>query len=299
MKKIFCFIALLALLVSCASTEQSDDMSSMMDNTEVSEMSWEMMNHSWDTMDDMDAMKKSLSDSPRHQEWVEIDNNGKTIHAFVVYPENKEKSAAVVMIHENKWLNDWARNMADQIAAEWYIVIAPDLLSSFDASRQKTSDFISPDDATQALYSLDQDAITSDLQAVAQYAKSIESSNWNLVSAWFCWGGSQSFRLASQKDDFQASFVFYGTAPEDEVFYENIDIPVYWFYAENDDRVNATIEATEENMTKNENIFEYEIYDGVGHAFMRQADAPDADDLNKEAKNAALERMLDILSEYK
>jgi len=53
-------------------------------------------------MDDMDAMKESLSDSPRHQEWVEIDNNGKTIHAFVVYPENKEKSAAVVMIHENK-----------------------------------------------------------------------------------------------------------------------------------------------------------------------------------------------------
>jgi len=52
-------------------------------------------------------------------------------------------------------------------------------------------------------------------------------------------------------------------------------------------------------MTKNENIFEYEIYDGVGHAFMRQADATDADDLNKEAKNAALERMLDILSEYK
>jgi len=62
-------------------------------------------------------------------------------------------------------------------------VIAPDLLSSFDASRQRTSDFMTPDDAKQALYSLEQDAISSDIQAVAQYAKAIETSNGNLVSA--------------------------------------------------------------------------------------------------------------------
>gem|GEM_PF-5813644 len=63
-------------------------------------------------------VKTELSDSPRHQEWVEINNAGKTIHAFVVYPENKQRSSAVVMIHENKGLNDWARNMADQVAGE-------------------------------------------------------------------------------------------------------------------------------------------------------------------------------------
>jgi carboxymethylenebutenolidase len=110
------------------------------------------------------------------------------VHAFVVYPENKENSSAVVMIHENKGLNDWARSMADQVAGEGYIVIAPDLLSSFDEERQKTSDFSSPDDATQALYSLTQEDISSDLRAVADYAKTIDSFNGNLVSAGFCWG---------------------------------------------------------------------------------------------------------------
>lgn len=245
------------------------------------------------------SMKQKLSDSPRHQEWVEIDNNGKTIHAFVVYPENKENSSAVVMIHENKGLNDWARSMADQVAAEWHIVIAPDLLSSFDEEKQKTSDFASPDEATQALYSLSQDVISSDLQAVADYAQSLETFNGNLISAWFCWGGSQSFRLANNADDFKASLVFYGTAPEEDDFYENVDIPVYGFYAENDDRVNATIESTENKMQTNEKIFKYEYYNWVGHAFMRKADTDSSDILSNDAKNIAFERMKTILSEYK
>jgi len=245
-----------------------------------------------------DVLKQNLSDSPRHQEWVQIDNNGKTVHAFVVYPENKENSSAVVMIHENKGLNDWARSMADQVAAEGHIVIAPDLLSSFDEQRQKTSDFETPDDATQALYSLSQESISSDLQAVANYAKSLETFNGNLVSAGFCWGWSQSFRLANQ-DDYKASLVFYGTAPEEEEFYENIATPVYGFYAENDDRVNATIETTQTQMDTNGNTFELEYYDGVWHAFMRKADVDSSDELANQAKDAAFERMKIILSEYK
>jgi len=246
-----------------------------------------------------DLLKQALSDSPRHGEWVEIDNDGKTIHAFVVYPEENVATSAVVMIHENKGLNDWARHMADQTAAEGHIVIAPDLLSSFDETRQKTSDFATPDDATQALYTLSQEDISSDLQAVADYAKTIDSFNGNLVSAGFCWGGSQSFRLADQVDDFKASLVFYGTAPQEEEFYSEASVPVYGFYAENDDRINSTIEATETQMQDNAQSFEYEIYNGVGHAFMRKADTDAADTLSNEAKDAAFERMKTILAEYK
>lgn len=256
------------------------------------------MDHGSMDMDDDMTSKQALSDSPRHQEWVEIDNNGKTVHAFVVYPENKENSSAVVMIHENKGLNDWARSMADQVAAEGYIVIAPDLLSSFDDEREMTSDFASPDDATQALYSLSQEDITSDLEAVAQYAKSLDTFNGNLVSAGFCWGGTQSFQLA-KNDDYKASLVFYGTTPQDESFYSDVQVPVYGFYAENDDRVNAGIEETDAQMQANDKAFNYEIYDGVGHAFMRQADTDSSDELAQAAKDAAFERMMNILSEYK
>jgi len=90
-------------------SDMSGDMSEKMSMNDDSMMD---MDHSWDmAIADDTSSKQALSDSPRHQEWVEIDNDGKTIYAFVVYPENKENSSAVVMIHENKGLNDWARNM--------------------------------------------------------------------------------------------------------------------------------------------------------------------------------------------
>lgn len=292
MKKILPFILFCFFISSCTKAVE--------DTPEQTTQGGTSMDHSMhESKDENVDLTSNLSESPRHQEWVEINNNGKIIYAFVVYPENKEKSAAVMMIHENKWLNDWARSMADQIAAEGYIVVAPDLLSSYDATIQKTSDFASPDDATQALYALSQETITSDLSAVSKYIKEIESYNGNLVSAWFCWGGTQSFNYATQKDDLKASFVFYGTAPEESEIYSQIDVPVYAFYGEKDDRVNATIENTEKSMKENGKTFEYEIYPGAGHAFMRNAQSEGADELTKQARESAFERMKDILQQYK
>lgn len=87
-------------LASCSSTPQSENTPSTTGETMETEVS--MTNTELTSSDASIEIKEMISDSPRHQEWVEIDNNGKTIHAFVVYPENKEKSSAVVMIHENK-----------------------------------------------------------------------------------------------------------------------------------------------------------------------------------------------------
>ena len=70
-----------------------------------------------------------LENSPRHHEWVKITTNTNEINSFLVYPEVSEKVPVVVLIHENRGLNDWARSMADQIAEMGYIAIAPDFLS--------------------------------------------------------------------------------------------------------------------------------------------------------------------------
>lgn len=60
------------------------------------------------------AMSASrLTDSPRHQKWVEVKNGSKTIHTWVVYPERSVQTPVVILIHENRGLNDWARDMAD------------------------------------------------------------------------------------------------------------------------------------------------------------------------------------------
>jgi len=76
-----------------------------------------------------DWAKQKLDKSTRHGEWVDIKHDARTVRAFVVYPEVKSKAPVVIVIHEIFGLTDWARSVADQLAANGYIAIAPDLLS--------------------------------------------------------------------------------------------------------------------------------------------------------------------------
>lgn len=126
---------------------------------------------------------KILSSSPRHQEWIEVENNGKKIQTWVVYPQKSEKSKVVLLIHENRGLNDWVRNLADQVASEGHIAVAPDLLSGYSDTYKRTTDFPTEDAAIKALGTLDPASVTSDIQAVAKYAKTISASNGKIVAA--------------------------------------------------------------------------------------------------------------------
>ncbi|MDD3646255.1 MAG: dienelactone hydrolase family protein [Candidatus Gracilibacteria bacterium] len=236
-----------------------------------------------------------LSKSERHQEWVQIDNNGKTINTWVVYPESDENSSVVLLIHENKGLTDWVRNIADKLAAEGYIVVAPDLLSGYSENMQETSDFETEDAATKALYSIEQETITSDLMAVQDYAGGIDASNGKIAVVGFCWGGIQAFNFATQASDLDAVLVFYGTAPEDENVYDEIEAPVYGFYGGDDTRVNSTLGDTINYMEQNQKTFNYEIYNGAGHAFMRTGETSGASETEMQARDRAWDKMLDIL----
>jgi carboxymethylenebutenolidase len=253
----------------------------------------EHMNHGEEMMMDDDR----LNSSGRHQEWVEVKNGEKTIHTWVVYPEVSEKKPVVLLIHENRGLNDWARSMADQVAEAGYIAVAPDLLSDFSETEKKTSDFADDDAARTALGTLNPEGVMSDLQAVADWAKTIPSSDGKLVSAGFCWGGGKSFEFATKSDDLEVAMVFYGTGPTDASAYANISAPVFGFYGGADERVNATIPASEEAMKAAGKSFEYKIYDGAGHAFMSRGEDPNGEQANIEARKAALERMKEILSD--
>src|SRR5438477_10827754 len=78
---------------------------------------------------DQEWAKARLNNSPRHAEWAEIKSGDRTIKAFVVYPERKDKAAVVLVIHEIFGLSDWVRGLCDQLAENGVIAIAPDLLS--------------------------------------------------------------------------------------------------------------------------------------------------------------------------
>jgi carboxymethylenebutenolidase len=242
-----------------------------------------------------DASKERLEKSPRHLEWVEVKNDKRTVHCFVAYPEIKEKATVVVVIHENRGLNDWARSMADQLAEKGYIAIAPDLLSGAGPNGGKTSDFANPDAAREAISKLPPDQITSDLNAVCEYGKKIPAANGKIAVAGFCWGGSQTFRFATNRADLAAAFVFYGSGPEDKDAIARIKCPVYGFYGGNDQRINATIPKSQELMKAAGKTYEPVTYEGAGHGFMRAGEEPNASDANKKGREEGWKRWLDLL----
>lgn len=243
--------------------------------------------------------KSRLTSSPRHQEWVEVKRGNRTIHTWVVYPQVSSKAPVVLLIHENRGLNDWVRSMADEVAEAGYIAVAPDLLSDFSPTQGRTSDFADEDAARTALGQLKPDEVQADLQAVLAWAKTIPAANGKLVSAGFCWGGSQSFRLATESQDLAATLVFYGTGPTEPADYARITSPVYGFYGGADERVNATIDATKAAMAAAGRPYDAVVYEGAGHAFMRLGEDPAGDARNVAARAAARERMLGILKTYR
>jgi carboxymethylenebutenolidase len=242
-----------------------------------------------------DPVKERLEKSPRHQEWVQIKVGDRTLHAFVVFPEVKDKAAAIVVIHENKGLNDWARSAADQFAEAGLIAIAPDLLSGLGPNGGKTSDFPSADAATQALYKLPPDQVSADLNACADYVAKLPACSGKVAVGGFCWGGGQTFRFATNRDSISAAYVFYGPAPEDKAAIAKIKCPVYGFYGENDNRINAGIEKAAAAMKEAGKTYDPVIYKGAGHGFMRAGEMPGAKDDDKKARADAWVRIKDLL----
>jgi carboxymethylenebutenolidase len=218
-----------------------------------------------------DWAKQKLDKSPRHGEWVSIKHDTRTVQAYVVYPETKQKAPVIIVIHEIFGLSDWAKSVADDLAAQGYIAIAPDLLSGAGPKGGGSAEFASTQDAMKAVSGLNGDQVTADLTAVADYAKKIPASNGKLAVSGFCWGGGQSFRFATNRKDLTAAFVFYGPGPDNVAA---ITAPVYGFYAGEDARIGATIPATEAAMKAAGKKYEPVTYAGAGHGFMRAGEDP-------------------------
>jgi carboxymethylenebutenolidase len=240
-----------------------------------------------------DWAKATLEKSPRHREYVALKHGDRSVQAFVVYPEVKQKAPVVVLIHEIFGLSDWAKEMADELAAQGFIVIAPDLVSGFGPNGGGIDSFASQDAINKAVSLLDPAVVNADLDAAADYGKKIPSANGKLFVAGFCWGGGKSFDFATHRHDLSAAFVFYGTPPADVTA---ITAPVYGFYAGNDARITATVPATVAAMKAVGKKYDPVTYDGAGHGFMRAGEAPDANPANKAAREQGFQRLVDLLN---
>ncbi|MFO1501284.1 MAG: dienelactone hydrolase family protein [Verrucomicrobiota bacterium] len=242
-----------------------------------------------------DWARAKLDQSPRHHEWVKIKQVTREVLAFLAFPEIKDKATAVIVIHENRGLTEWVRSVADQLAAEGYLAIAPDLLSGTAPNGGATSDYANQDAATKGIYALPPDQVTADLQAVTEYVTKLPAASGKAVVAGFCWGGSQTFRFATNNKEVRAAFVFYGTGPDDPAALARLTSPVFGFYGGNDARVNATIPKSTDQMRKAGKRYEPVSYGGAGHGFMRSGEEPNAGPENKQARSDAWNRWLELL----
>ncbi|MCU1241861.1 MAG: Dienelactone hydrolase-related enzyme [Candidatus Acidoferrum typicum] len=241
-----------------------------------------------------DWAKAKLEKSPRHREWVTVKHDGRSVETFVVYPESKSKTPVVLVIHEIFGMTDWVQDLADQLAEAGYIAVAPDLLSGMGPNGGRSSAF-TQDKVMEAINHLNPDQITADLNAVADYGKKLPASNGKLFVTGYCWGGGQSFRFATNRNDLAAAFVFYGVPPEKAAM-ARITAPVYGFYAGDDARIDATLPEATQNMKAAGKTFEPITYEGAGHGFMRAGEAPDASEPNRKARTEAWARWKSLLA---
>jgi len=244
-----------------------------------------------------DWAKTRLEASPRHREYVALKHGSRTVQALVVYPEVKGKASVVILIHEIFGLSDWAKEMADELAGQGFIVIAPDLLTGFGPNGGGSSEFPNQDATVKAVSGLDPDGVMADLDAAADYGKKLPAANGKIAVVGFCWGGSKSFAFATHRKDLSAAFVFYGTGPADV---SAINAPVYGFYAGNDARVGATVPGTTNAMKAAGKTYEPVTYDGAGHGFMRAGEDPgNTVPGNKTARDEGFARLVKLLNEMK
>ena len=239
-----------------------------------------------------DFGKDRLNNSPRHGEWVDIKSGQRTIKAFVVYPERNEKAPVVLVVHEIFGVTDWVRSLCDELAEAGVIAIVPDLLSG--------QTFEDVDGARKAISALSKEQVKADLDATADYALTkIPSCNGTLAICGFCWGGGVAFAYANENPKLRAAYSFYGTALDEASKVSNIACPVYAFYGENDERVNATIPKGEELMKAAGKKYEPVIYKGAGHGFMRSGEPsnPAVREADKKARDEAWARWKTLLKQ--
>lgn len=230
--------------------------------------------------------------SSRHGEWVTVRTpQGDSVRAWIVYPERSTRAPVVLVIHEIFGLSTWIRAVTDQLAADGYIAIAPDLLTG---KGQLQGDTLTRDVAVAAIRTLDPAVVQRQLTAVARYAMALPAAQPRYGVVGFCWGGTTSFAHAVESPEgLQAAVVYYGTSP-DSASLARVKVPVLGLYGGNDARVDATIPPAQSVMRALGKTYEPHIFTGAGHGFLRAQD----DSSNAAAARQAWPLTLDFFRSH-
>ena len=217
--------------------------------------------------------KAALEISPRHHEWADVALPGDAgkLSVFVAYPERSDKAPVVLLIHEIYGLTDWIRAVADSLAADGFIAVAPDMLTGRGPGGGGTDAYASRDDVVKAVRELAATQVTAALDAASRYGRALPAATGRLATLGFCWGGTQSFAYALVRPDLDAAVVYYGSSPEPAAL-AAVRAPVLGLYGGDDARVNTTVGPAEASMRELGKTYLTSTFPGAGHGFLRAQD---------------------------
>ncbi len=231
-----------------------------------------------------DGARAVLDSSPRHGEWVDIPYNDKTqLRSWIVYPERRDKAPVIIIIHEIFGLSDWIRSVADQLAKDGFIAVAPDLISGFGPNGGGTESVANRDSVVRLIRALSSEESYARLNAVYSFGQKLPSGNGKIATIGFCWGGARSFGYACVQKDLKAAVVYYGSSP-DSLQLRSLNAPVLGLYGADDARVNTSIEPASVEIKRSGKRYDYELFEGAGHGFLRQQSARDGANLRASEK---------------
>lgn len=168
---------------------------------------------------------------------------------------------AVVVVHENRGLNPYIKDVARRLAMQGFIAFAPDAL--FPLGGYPGND----DDGRSMQRSLDREKIEHDFMAAAKWLSHFEKTSDKLGVVGFCFGGYISNLLAATLPDvIDAAVPFYGT-PAKEELQAQVNGPLLLHFGENDKRVNATWPEYEKVLKANGAEYTAHVYDKAQHGF--------------------------------
>jgi carboxymethylenebutenolidase len=224
-----------------------------------------------------------LAASPRKGEWAVIRAGQDSVRAWVVYPARRENAPVVLAIHDNQGMSNWIRAVADQLAADGFIAIAPDLLTMQNVPRKPDGES-ELEGVRASIGQVNQAMRDRYIQAVGEWGTKLQgaSSRYGIVG--FCWGGSTVFAHAvAAPAALGAVVVYYGGSPAPDRL-TTVRAPILGLYGEDDARVNNTVPPAQEALKAAGRTFETHTFPGAGHGFTRSQEAREGANLEAVKK---------------
>lgn len=215
-------------------------------------------------------------------------NGNGTITGYYVKPTNiTSKTSAVLVVHENRGLNPYIKDVARRVAKAGFIALAPDGLSSLGGYPGNDTD------GKEMQRKIDREKLLNDFFNGFEFLYNHEDTNKKIGAVGFCYGGGVCNALAVAYPELSASVPFYGSQAKSEDV-PKIKSPLLLHYAELDERINKGWPAYEEALKANQKNYTAYIYKDCNHGFHNDS-TPRYDEKNA---NLAWERTIDFFTKH-